>query len=245
MSQTVKGWVDIISGLSVIATMFFIGLQWHEMKKSGSDTHDLAIQAKAQADFAKKQADAAKAESDNTRSLAESAKAQSAATSKLAAAAKHSAEAAQKSLAVAETANRAWIGIVFKIPPFGENKGSQITYLALNTGRGAVLTTFSGAAETPYAEFPTHPNYPPNYGSTKPSHALLVPNMVETGHFPSQILTPAQIQAVKDGTVTLYVYAEVDYVDIQSNTTHVTHACSFYVPSTNEFQACYGYNDAN
>jgi hypothetical protein len=60
--ETIKRFVDIVSGLSVIATMVFIALQWNEMKTGGADTHDLAVAAKSQADAAKSQA-------DNTRVL--------------------------------------------------------------------------------------------------------------------------------------------------------------------------------
>jgi hypothetical protein len=84
--ETFSGWerakrvVDLVAGLSVIATMVFIALQWNEMHSGATDTHDLAIAAKSQADAAKSQA-------DNTKIIAESAKAQAENTRNLALAA--------------------------------------------------------------------------------------------------------------------------------------------------------------
>ena len=73
--ETSTGWerakriVDLVAGLSVIATMVFIALQWNEMHSGSADTHDLAIAAKSQADAAKSQA-------DTTKTIAEAAKSQ-------------------------------------------------------------------------------------------------------------------------------------------------------------------------
>jgi hypothetical protein len=75
--EKTKRIVDLVAGLSVIATMFFIALQWNEMRTGAADTHDLAVAAKSQADAAKSQADntktiadAAKSQADNTMHLA-------------------------------------------------------------------------------------------------------------------------------------------------------------------------------
>ena len=94
--EKAKKWVDLIAGLSVIATMGFIALQWLEMRRGSVDTHDLAVAAKSQADAAKTQA-------DNTRLIAESAKSQAANTEKLALAAADQANAA---INAASTAKR-------------------------------------------------------------------------------------------------------------------------------------------
>lgn len=86
-----KRWVDLIAGLSVIATMGFVALQWYEMHSGGIDTHDLAVAAKAQADAAKSQA-------DDTKTIAESAKSQANNTEKLALASKSAADTAASAL---------------------------------------------------------------------------------------------------------------------------------------------------
>jgi hypothetical protein len=84
--ETSTGWertkrvIDIVAGLSVIATMVFIALQWNEMRTGAADTHDLAVAAKSQADAAKSQA-------DNTKTIAEAAKSQAENTKHLALAA--------------------------------------------------------------------------------------------------------------------------------------------------------------
>jgi len=84
--ETSSGWertkriVDLVSGLSVIATMVFIALQWNEMRAGSADTHDLALAAKSQADAAKRQAenteivaDSAKSQAENNKALAQAA----------------------------------------------------------------------------------------------------------------------------------------------------------------------------
>jgi hypothetical protein len=99
--ETSAGWertkrvVDLVAGLSVIATMVFIALQWNEMHTGAGDTHDLAVAAKSQADAAKSQA-------DNTRNIAEAAKSQADNTRDLALAAKSAAKTADVTLRSAQ-----------------------------------------------------------------------------------------------------------------------------------------------
>jgi hypothetical protein len=134
--ERAKPTIDVLSGVSVIATMIFIAYQSYEMKEGGEDTHDLAVAAGKQADAAGKQAAnthglavSAGKEADNTRTIAESTKSQADqaikevhAVAELAQQTKRSADEAgqsaqisEKSLAVSTEAmqldQRAWVGV--------------------------------------------------------------------------------------------------------------------------------------
>lgn len=67
----VKRLVDLGSGIAVIATRLFIGLQWREMHTGGVDTHALAEAAKSQADYAKAASESSKSNADATRDIAD------------------------------------------------------------------------------------------------------------------------------------------------------------------------------
>jgi|SRR5450755_1148777 hypothetical protein len=98
LEQT-KLWVDLIAGVSVIATMVFIALQWNEMKTGGIDTHDLAIAAKGQADAATKISEAASQFSKSADGITTNVAAAVDAMGRNAEAAKSSAETAKQILA--------------------------------------------------------------------------------------------------------------------------------------------------
>lgn len=51
--ERTKRIVDLVAGLSVIATMVFIALQWNVMQSGSADTHNLAVAAKDQAEATK------------------------------------------------------------------------------------------------------------------------------------------------------------------------------------------------
>jgi hypothetical protein len=93
--ERAKPIIDVLSGVSVIATMIFIAYQSYEMKEGAGDTHELAVAAGTQADAAGKQADAAGKQEADTHDLAVAAAKQSDNTAKLADAAAKQAGAAQ------------------------------------------------------------------------------------------------------------------------------------------------------
>jgi hypothetical protein len=97
--ERTKRWVDLIAGVSVIATMVFIALQWNEMKTGAIDTHDLALVAKAQADAATKISQAASQFSKSADGINTKVAAAVDAMERNAEAAKSSAETAKQILA--------------------------------------------------------------------------------------------------------------------------------------------------
>jgi len=102
--DSVKRWIDALSGLSVIATMIFIALQWREMRLGSADTHDLAVAAAKQADRMKDLADRMKDQADRTKELADQATTQAKATQVAAKAAERAANIANQSLHMSERA---------------------------------------------------------------------------------------------------------------------------------------------
>jgi hypothetical protein len=75
MSDSPK-WTDIAIVLLTCVIAGAAIFQWREMHTGATDTHDLAVAAKTQAEAAKAQADATKIQAENTKTIAESAKSQ-------------------------------------------------------------------------------------------------------------------------------------------------------------------------
>jgi len=61
----------IIGAASTLAYAVFAAMQWNEIRKGSTDTHELAVQAKNQADRTKDIADAAKAQSEQAKAQTE------------------------------------------------------------------------------------------------------------------------------------------------------------------------------
>jgi len=90
--------------------------QWQEMRSGGTDTHDLAIQSRHQADVAKAQAEQAQVQTEKmaeslakTDGLLKTAIAQAKATNELAVQTTRAADLAQQSLAQFRREQRPWI----------------------------------------------------------------------------------------------------------------------------------------
>jgi hypothetical protein len=83
-----------------------IGLQWYEMRKGGSDTHDLAEAAKAQSEAAKVIAESAKTQSENTAKLATFTSQE---VSQLAASVKETHAATDRSELALQRSERPWV----------------------------------------------------------------------------------------------------------------------------------------
>lgn len=92
-------WTDKAIVLLTVGIVVVSALQWHEMRAGSTDTHALAVAAKAQADASKAQADAAVKSEADTHDLAVQA-------AKQAEAAKHSSDTARRTL---DASSRAWI----------------------------------------------------------------------------------------------------------------------------------------
>jgi len=177
--ESVKRWIDALSGLSVIATMIFIALQWREMRLGSADTHDLAAAAKAQADAAKAQAEdtktiaeSARSQAINTQSLATSTAAE---VSRLDASVKQAARlasATEKANSEVIDSDRPWLGIALAVEGFEVGKTPIYTITFLNSGKRPARVTHADAFSGP-GDFGDKPVYP-SFGMT-PSASVIVP----------------------------------------------------------------------
>jgi hypothetical protein len=105
-------WTDVAVVILTVGIVAASLLQWHEMHAGSTDTHDLALEAKAQADAARAQAEAATKSSEETHNLVEKAKEQAKTAGLTANAATSAAKTAADSLVLAE---RPWIKIKHRI----------------------------------------------------------------------------------------------------------------------------------
>jgi hypothetical protein len=112
-------WVTAIATVMIFITTavytYYARRQWQEMKASGGDTHDLAVSAGKQADFAKTQSQQAIAQTEKMTDLVEKATAQAKATNDLAGQAKRSADIADQALKSSVESGwqdrRPWVGL--------------------------------------------------------------------------------------------------------------------------------------
>jgi hypothetical protein len=77
-------WTDVAVVVLTVGIVIVSALQWYEMHTGSADTHQLAVDAKTQAEASKALAEAAKTTSSETHSLAEAAKSQADSTRKVA-----------------------------------------------------------------------------------------------------------------------------------------------------------------
>lgn len=161
------------------------------------------------------------------------------ATNKLAIAAKQANDNAVLS-------DRAWIGIVFNVPPFdlsNPNKPGTIVVSAINSGRSPALVERFRMQEYAYKKFPKNPIYVPL--PTRASQSIVVPNTQVQGKFPTSTLNAVTAEAIKAEEMFLYVYAEVEYTNVRTGTHHVTRNCVYWLRTANDFQSCPEYQYAN
>lgn len=156
------------------------------------------------------------------------------------------AKAAQEANKNAALSDRAWIGIIFNVPPFdpsNPNKPGTIVVSAVNSGRSPALIKRFHIQEYAYEKFPRSPLYVSQ--PTRASQSIVIPNSQVTGKFPTSTINAVTAEAIKAEKIFLYVYAEVEYTNVRTNTHHVTHNCVYWLRSANEFQSCPEYQYAN
>jgi hypothetical protein len=237
-------------GLVVTAiTMLLIGLQWNEMHTGASDTHDLAVAAKSQADAAQLQA-------ANTHDLAVYAKQQADNTAQEVAKLDRSIAEAHALALAAKTANtnalkadRPWIGSVgVTVDPIQGEKEGKIDVSVVNTGRTPARIISFRAANGYYVSLPKDPPYPTPSTLPELSQTILVPNLQSTNEFTYPPIPEELFKLIKARTVKFYVYTSVVYEDLRiKGVRHETRTCYFWTdrPGAVAFGTCPEYNDAN
>ncbi|MFZ0868772.1 MAG: hypothetical protein WA424_11820 [Candidatus Sulfotelmatobacter sp.] len=194
-----------------------------EIQDSSNDTHELAVQAKNQAD----------------RTLA-----QANATNRLAEQAKRQADIAANTF---EAEERPWVGMDHINPPVkiavGTTPSSTLFYR--NWGRGVAIHVVSEYRMQFFCTpFPTRPNFDVN---TSPTPVLLMPGQaVETGKSVfTNALTPNDMLISAQPNCGLYAFARITYRD-RGRREHWRHICGIWDHTTdNTFSICSFYNDGD
>lgn len=242
-------------------------LQLAEMKGGSADTHELAVQAKNQADAAKAQSDATKAQADSTKAVAQSGVDQAKATNRLATESARSANAAiananaakeatvtgQKSLNLSErimfVQERPWVGINTFNATIDDTGKITGTIGFNNFGRSPAFDvemrttcTFNKAPDL---------NIERTYMfAATGSKSILMPNSggkSSDGMTCELHLSPTQSNLVEQGFTAIYLFGLITYRDSinTNNPLHTTRFCGRWNPKTKAFDDCPVYSSAD
>jgi hypothetical protein len=249
-------WTDVAI---VIFTVCLVGVaiwqghifdkQWQEMHSGGTDTHDLAAAAKAQAEEAKEQVARLTESLDKTDKLIAEATTQANAALKqadgtydLARQAQRSANYAQKAIETSIEADRPWVGVtLFTVDSHVAGTPAKARFVYSNTGKRPAKGTIRIAR----AEFSTLPPSPFAGVSGDASVAFILPGATLSSTFDYDV--PDGLEAkLKRDRKTEFFFAEIVYLDVETNISHITHFCSYWDPTNKDtpFPLCTRYNEA-
>lgn len=242
-----------IFGLCAVVVSF---LQWRmmsnqldEMKSGSTDTHELAVQAKKQADSMndlarrmKEQAGQAIVQANAANNQVNKLEAGVRETHALAQQAQRANDISAKALEVQE---RPWVGETGMDIQGTVSIGQQVSaqLLILNSGKSPAIHTFvnfliSGKC----GEFPTNPKYHP---TSTPSIMVVPPNVSMTVGNTSLQITNETIDFLSRTECNLYIYGRIVYSDTFGHS-HWRHLCSYWRKGTpNTFSACPFYQDGD
>lgn len=244
----------VIVAVGVAQTVIF-RKQWQEMHSGGTDTHDLAIAAKTQADEARIQAGQAKIQADKAiesaeymDQLAKETLAEARGTNKLAVQAQRSAEyagqlakTAEAELATAQSNakndQRAWLGVQqTQLESFDVGKRISVIVMLSNTGKSpARHETYVGQIEV----LPREAR--PNFGFDIPDPTWTgVASISPQGSYrlqfaTSTLLTQDERDLISHGDRVIWVWGTIHYEDIFDQG-HITEFCAFSLDTTSNRQ---------
>jgi hypothetical protein len=243
-------WTDMAIVFLTVGIVVVSVLQWHEMHTGSTDTHDLALAAKAQAEASKAQAEAAaraatdthelalqaKNQADRTKDIADRTLAEAVATNRLA---KTSAE----TLTHTEKSLRPWVNAQKVFPTVDvaegyvpiaievENAGSSP---ALHTVTYQEVTIICGGDER--ERFPHNPPYS-DYRSW-PSTAMLPPGTGGVTDPYGITIDHDRMVDLNMGRCTLYGYGIITYCDAFGYL-HWQNYCGRWIQGTSrKFNTC-------
>lgn len=271
--EKIQLWMNGVGILVGAVVCVIYGFQLHvmksqlaEMKGGSTDTHELAVQAKNQADAAKAQSDATKAQAESTKAVATSGLDQAKATNKLAVESARSADAAvanskaaqmtavtaQKNLLLAERVlfvqERPWVGTsIFNATVDSDGKISG-TIAFNNFGRSPAFDVEMRTACT----------------ITKPPDLSIESTYIFAGIGSKSILMPGNSKSsdgltcelhlsstqsglVEQGFAAIYLFGLITYRDgiNTSNPLHTTRFCGRWNSKTKIFDECTVYTSAD
>jgi len=241
-------WTDVAIVFLTLGIVFLGYMQYKEMHGSGVDTHDLAVQAKAQAD-------AARASADSTKTLGDRMKDQAGRTKTIAEQAVIQANAALEANKVARdslvASERPWAYVAYftlTAEPESGKPAPTIIFLPANSGKAPGLDvavfneTFTAPAEgeVPISAFkvqapPSTIMLPP---TTLPVYGAPMGVFVSTDVINS-VMQPDNLAAYRLGKNVIYVDVKIEYSDALHNR-YWTTVCVYHTHNvaTNVFTIC-------
>ncbi len=232
--------------------MALVGLgTLYEIIEGGSDTHDLAVHAKEQADKMKDMSEAA----DKIRQAAENMVTQDQriadnAEKGLQASSKQSKAALDASIASSRQDERAWLGAGDETYTIAESGPIESSVSVANTGKSPALdiicriTGRTKVRDSVLVE--SDIVYPPEMPILK--EGTIFPSQ----HFPLKAggppLDPALqktwFDGIQSGAIVQYFFGEIRYKDTFGRD-HWTHFCTRFIPSSKSGTPCPIYNDTD
>lgn len=245
----------IILSVVSIGTLLVLKKQLGEMHDGGVDTHNLAKSAGDQATWTQRLATSANTESGHMKDLADHMKDQADRTKDLSDRALSQTKATNRLAAATEKANnnaiendRPWVGIALRIDVPEAGKIPTIDASMINTGKRPAKITLMELNGGFYTIFPKNPPYPT---MGPPSTDILMPGFPTSNKYKMspEAWTQRNMDVLTAGSLTLYEYVNVEYLDIRTGKSHYTHACWKYIPGNKTlasgFYSCTEYQDAN
>jgi hypothetical protein len=205
--------------------------QLNEMKSGSADTHELAIQAKNQADRTKDVADRALIQANATNALAKEAK--------------RSADLSERTSHLDE---RAWVG-PNAVSPFEIKAGEYFPSITVNVKNSGKTPAINFISLTAYRAFERGQKFRAIYDpvTATPSSTILQPNM-ELGLAPTsnpdRKMTEAHMTAMRNGDIVVYLFGKATYQDIFRQTHHFTF-CMYVEKTLKTMASCNTYNSAD
>lgn len=239
-------WSQVGLGIIGIAALFIYGCQLNVMKHTNELTQQAldGSDATLQATLSKMQLQA-----DAMNRLADKAGLQAEKLDSSVKQASRLAEAAERANRNVLEADRPWFGIALAAQdPLEIGKIPSATVTFTNSGRRPARVITS---EETVGWFVSLPKDPPFKVFGVRSTDMIVPNAGLTSRFNlfTAPVTQFDIDTANSGATNLYIYANIEYIDIRTKATHFSHACWVYVGNNSAlaraFYNCAEYQDAD
>jgi len=216
-----------------------------EIKKGGTDTHDLAVAAKTQSDKMSNMADAA----DKIRQAAQDLVIQD---QRIADNAKESLDASNKQNKAALNATiadfqrdqRAWVGLgQYNIQSFDKQNPFKLVIPFVNSGKSPAISTEEAVS---YAIIDHPLTGPPADSAYYFQKTSAVAPQGSYGLTITNTAVPAAYDDITSGVVFLYFFGEFRYHDVyDAKTAHTTSFCLYYDKGLKAMAFCASGNDMN
>jgi hypothetical protein len=145
-------------------------------------------------------------------------------------------------------AERPWVGMNIAILDWEIGKNPKAVVEFTNSGRRPARATLVEFDKGDFKVFPQNPPYH-KYSTDVKSVVLILPNSFATNSQPLDPLTQERMNALGSRQITLFVYANIEYEDILTQTEHWTHGCWQFLPgfqnTSGGFVNCATYNDVD